>query len=75
MHQNKLCNTINEPYVTNKTVDVSQLIKLNVKNSIDKALTKLALLKLAKNQQRRQPSSNQMDVDERVDVFHDEDCI
>ena len=36
---------------------------------------KLALLKLAKNQQRNQPSSNQMDVDERDDTFHDEDAI
>ena len=48
---------------------------LNAKNDINKAPTKLQVLNSAQNWQRNQPLTNQMDIDESNDVFHDEDTI
>ena len=48
---------------------------LNAKNDINKAPTKLQVLNSAQNRQRNQPLTNQIDIDESNDVFHDEDTI
>ena len=64
-----------KPYITNTTIDSGQLKMLNAKNDINKAPTKLQVLNSAQNWQRNQPLTNQMDIDESNDVFHDEDTI
>jgi len=48
---------------------------LNAKNDINKAPTKLQVLNSAQNWQRNQLLTNQIDIDESNDVFHNEDTI